>query len=288
MPFRALDPESSVSTNSTTWAGDELRQPRGLSRPQFSRPAPPSFTGQASSTLASERLLAAGIRAAGAVLCLGAVGCGHAPAARVQGTAEQGIVSESALIIGRDGGGSGLLWGLSVWLFGDTFSSVADANAQTLHGNSFAFTSSLDASAGIALTERTDAVGAPAYFLAPTDDEADFIAAHQGDPCAEQPCGARYAAWPESPLFDAARSLALIPYMLVWAAPGDFDFYSVGQSFAVWNDFSTLPERPVVSPGSAHPTMIFSQDEPGFGTSVDIDGDTLYAYACVQDGLSFP
>jgi hypothetical protein len=284
MPFRALDPESSVSTNSTTWAGEELRQPRGLSRPKFSRPAPPPFARR----LAADGLVAAGIRVAGAALCLGALGCGTPPAARVQGATEQGVVIESTLIIGRDGGGSGLLWGLSVWLFGDTFSSVADANAQTLHGNSFAFSNSFDASSGIALTERTDVAGAPAYLLAPTDDEAAFTAAHQGDPCVEQPCGARYAAWPGSPLFDASRSRALIPYMLVWAAPGDFNFYSVGQSFAVWSDFTALPERPVVSPGAAHPTLLFSEDEPGFGTACTIDGDTLYAYACVQDGLSFP
>jgi hypothetical protein len=30
MPFRALDPESSVSTNSTTWAGGGLREGCGF------------------------------------------------------------------------------------------------------------------------------------------------------------------------------------------------------------------------------------------------------------------
>jgi Domain of unknown function (DUF4185) len=198
-----------------------------------------------------------------------------------------GTVSQSALIVGRDGGGSGLLWGLSVWLFGDTASSVSDAEGQTFHSNSFSFTTSLSAASGIALSDRTDASGAPAYFLAPTDDEAAFIAAHQGDTCSEQPCGARYAAWPGAPLFDAARNRALVPYGLVWAAPGDFNFYGVGQSFAVWSDFSSLPERPVVSPGAAHPTLLFAQDEPGFGTAAVIAGDALFAFGCVQDGLTF-
>jgi hypothetical protein len=32
MPFRALDPESSVSTNSTTWAGGPLAQPLAFTR----------------------------------------------------------------------------------------------------------------------------------------------------------------------------------------------------------------------------------------------------------------
>jgi hypothetical protein len=75
--------------------------------------------------------------------------------------------------------------------------------------------------------------------------------------------------------------------MLVWAAHGDFNFYSVGRSFAVWDDFASLPERPVVSPGAAHPTLLFAEGEPSFGTAAVIDGDELYAYGCDQDGLSF-
>jgi hypothetical protein len=213
--------------------------------------------------------------------------CGSPPAARVVDVREMGTVLQPPLIVGRDGGGSALLWGLSIWLFGDTVSSIPDADGQTWHNNSFSSSSELTASGGIALTERTDAAGAPAYFLAPTADEAAFIAAHQGSPCQEQPCGARFAAWPGAPLFDAARNRALVPYGLVWAAPGDFNFYGVGQSFAVWSDFSQLPERPIVSPGSPHPTLLFSQDEPGFGGAAAIDGDELFAFAPIQDGLTF-
>jgi hypothetical protein len=225
------------------------------------------------------------------VLAAGVLACGTPPAARVVQAQPLGTVAQSPLIIGRDGGGSALLWGLSVWLFGDTFSSVADAEGQTLHANSVASTSNLFAADGIALNERTnertDDAGAPAYFLAPTGDEAVFFAAHQGDSCSEQPCGARYAAWPGTPLFDSAGNRALVPYMLVWAAPGDFNFYSVGRSFAVWDDFASLPERPVVSPGAAHPTLLFAEGEPSFGTAAVIEGDELYAYGCDQDGLSF-
>jgi Domain of unknown function (DUF4185) len=225
--------------------------------------------------------------AAVATLSAVALACGTPPAAQVVSVQEVGTVSQSPLIVGRDGGESGLLWGLSVWLFGDTVSSVPDANGQTWHNNSFASSSHLNAEGGIALTERTDGAGAPVYFLAPTDDEAAFIAAHQGSPCQEQPCGARYAAWPGAPLFDATRNRALVPYGLVWAAPGDFNFYGVGQSFAVWTDFTGLPQRPVVSPGSSHPTLLFSQDEPGFGGAAAVDGDELFAFAPVQDGLTF-
>jgi hypothetical protein len=78
---------------------------------------------------------------------------------------EMGTVSQAPLIVGRDGVGSGLLWGLSVWLFGDTASSVPDASGQTWHNNSFASTSNLSARGGITFTERTDDAGASAYFL---------------------------------------------------------------------------------------------------------------------------
>ncbi len=45
-------------------------------------------------------------------------------------------------------------------------------------------------------------------------------------------------------------------YGLVHAAPGDFNFYAVGQGLAVWTDFASLPKRPEVSPGADHPTLL--------------------------------
>jgi hypothetical protein len=226
-------------------------------------------------------------RAASSALCLGILACGNPPATRVLEAKEVGIVSQSRLIAGRDGGGSALLWGRSVWAFGDTVSSVPDTEGQTWHNNSFSFSPDLSASHGVVLTERTESSGAPAYLIAPTSDEAAFIAAHRGNPCEQQPCGARFAAWPGPPLFDAARNRALVPYGLVWAAPGDFNFHGVGQSFAVWTDFSATPERPVVSPSSPHPTLLFTQGEPAFGSTAAIDGDELFAFGCVRDGLTF-
>lgn len=217
-----------------------------------------------------------------------ALGCGQPPAAHVRGTLELGVVSQSSLIIGRDGAASALLWGRAVWVFGDTVMRIPDSEGQTWHDNSFSLTADLDATDGIGgLAEPTDAAGAPAYLLAPTADEEAFIVAHRGSPCAEQPCGARYAAWPGAPVFDARRNRALVPYGLVWAAPGDFNFHAVGQSFAIWNNLSSAPERPVVSPGTAHPTLLFGETEPNFGTASAIDGDTLFAFGCVLDWLSF-
>jgi hypothetical protein len=165
--------------------------------------------------------------------------------------------------------------------------SVQDAEGQTWHHNSYSFTTDLSAAFGISgLTERTDGVGAPEYLLAPTADEATFNDAHRGNPCSEQPCGARFAAWPGAPVFDPVQNRALIPYGLVWAAPGSFNFHGVGQSIAIWANFDSPPERPIVSAGTPHPTLLFGEGEPAWGSLV-LDNGTLFAYACQQDFLTF-
>jgi hypothetical protein len=202
-----------------------------------------------------------------------------------------GTIAQSPTIQGRDGGSSGLVFGRSVWSFGDTVLDAPDAAGVNWHQNSWSFTDDLVATDGIrGLTERTDAAGAPTYFIAPTPDEAAYDAEHYGNPCAQDPCGARWAAWPGPPIWDQAGGRALVFYGLVHAAPGDFNFYGVGQGVAVWSDFSAAPERPVVSPGADHPTLLFGQGEPPWGTAALVDGDTLYVFACESDasGLSPP
>lgn len=202
-----------------------------------------------------------------------------------------GIVPQSSAIQGRDGGQSGLAFGRSVWTFGDTVLNAPDAEGVTWHQNSWSFTDDLVAADGIdGLTEPTDPAGAPVYLVAPTPDEAAYNAAHAGDSCAQTPCGARWAAWPGAPIWDAAQGRALVFYGLVHAAPGDFNFHGVGQGLAVWTDFASSPARPEVSPGAEHPTLLFGQDDPSWGTAALIEGDTLYAFACEtgSDGFSPP
>ncbi len=200
---------------------------------------------------------------------------------------ELGIVPQSSTIQGRDGGPSGVVWGHSVWTFGDTVLNVSDAQGTNWHHNSYSFTDDLVGSDGISgLSERTDAAGAPEYLLAPTADEATFNDAHRGDPCMTQPCGARWAVWPGRPVWDADRNRALIFYGLIYAEPGDFNFHGVGQSVAVWSDFSSAPERPLLSTGN-HPTLLFQQNEPGWGTAALIDAGMLYVFACESDSNGF-
>lgn len=206
-----------------------------------------------------------------------------------------GILPQSPRIQGRDGGQSGRVWGHSVWTFGDTVLNEVDEAGDNWHHNSFSITDDGDARDGISgFVERSDSVGAPRYLLPPTADEAAFNAEHHGSPCKTAPCQARYAVWPGRPVWDALRSRALIPYGLIYAEPGDFNFRGVGQSIAVWRDFSAFPERPVVAPGTPHPTVMFGPDEPPWGTAAVIDEgaspSVLHLFGCDsnQSGLHPP
>jgi hypothetical protein len=225
-----------------------------------------------------------------AALLVALGGCGTRPAAiHAVRASEVGIVPQSALVQGHDGGASALLFGHSVWLYGDTVLALNDAQGENWHSNSFAYTDDLTASDGLSgFAERLDAAGAPLPFVANTDDEASFNGDHYGDGCAVSPCGARWAVWPGAAVFDASRQRALIWYGLIYAERGSFNFHGVGQSLAVWSDFSSLPERPVVSPGAAHPTLLFGENEPGFGAAAALDDDFLYAFACDTSGLDRP
>src|SRR5690242_20205784 len=99
-------------------------------------------------------------------------GCSEDAEVTVRSASEAFVLSQSAIITGRDGGQSGLLFGRSVWAFGDTVHASNDAEGTNWHHNSFSFTTDLDASNGIKnFSEPTDAVGAPLYLIAPTADE---------------------------------------------------------------------------------------------------------------------
>ena len=194
---------------------------------------------------------------------------------------EQGVLPQSPKIQGRDGGHSGLVWGHSVWTFGDTVLNVQDELGTNWHHNSYSITDDLVAADGIGgFTERLDSAGAPRYFLFPTSGEAAFNAAHYGDSCAVKPCGARYATWPGAPIWDAPRSRAIIFYDLIYAEPG-YNFHSVGASVALWNDFAADPERPGTTP-------MFQEGEPEWGTAALIDRGMLYVFSCHGNNLGPP
>lgn len=196
-------------------------------------------------------------------------------------TADLGTIEMNPKILGRDGGYSGVFAGNSVWVYGDTFLANPNSAGQTLISDSWAFTADLNVTDGITgFQEREDASGAPAMLLAYSADELAFNAAHAGNTCQQQPCGARWALWPGAVVGDATRNRALVFYQVVMAQPGNFNFSAVGYSVAIWQDFDGQPQRPTITPGAAHPDLLFGPNAPSFGSAAFADGDTLYAYGC--------
>jgi hypothetical protein len=85
---------------------------------------------------------------------------------------------------------------------------------------------------------------------------------------------------------DPARNRELVFYQLVSAQPGNFNFQAVGYSVATWQNFADLPQRPVINPQAEHPDLLFTQDQPAFGSAALVVGDTLYAYGCDTSDFS--
>ncbi|MCU7937060.1 MAG: DUF4185 domain-containing protein [Candidatus Thiodiazotropha sp. (ex Dulcina madagascariensis)] len=200
-----------------------------------------------------------------------------------------GPVATHPLIRGRDGGYSAMFEGYSVWLYGDTFLNQSDEHGQRLVGNTWSYTNELDAGDGIdSFNERLDSVGSPRQFFPLEPEELQFNIDHTIDNCIEQPCGARWALWPKVMVPDPDRERMLVFYEKVYAEPGSFNFSAVGCSLAQWTDFNGSPERYRFDIDQHYPTMMFSEDEPGFGSAATVVGADMYVYACRLEGYEKP
>lgn len=206
-----------------------------------------------------------------------------APALNIGSVTDLGTIPTNPDVIGRDGALSAVFQGNSVWLYGDTFLANPNAEGRGLISDSWSFTADLNAQNGISgFRERLDSSGAPGMILPETPAEFTFNQQHNGTSCQVQPCGARWALWPSSMVTDTANNQALVFYMLVYALPGSFNFQGVGNSVAIWTDFSQHPQRAVFNPPivADHPDLMFDQDQPNFGTAAFINGGVLYIYGC--------
>ena len=142
----------------------------------------------------------------------------------VANVTDLGTIPTNPDILGRDGGYSAVFQGSSVWLYGDTFLAIPNAEDFTLISDSWSYTKDLNAQNGITgFQERLDSVGAPTMILPETPDEQAYNTAHNGNRCQQQPCGARLALWPGSIVVDPASGNTLIFYSLVSALPGNFN-----------------------------------------------------------------
>ena len=208
---------------------------------------------------------------------------GPQPGLTVVKASDLGPIATNPDILGRDGAYSALFQGYSVWLYGDTFLANPNAEGFGLISDSWSYTTDLNAEDGITgFQERLDSAGAPAMILTLTPEELAFNLAHNGNPCQQQPCGARWALWPASIVTDPSSNHALVFYMLVSAQPGSFNFQALGNSVALWQSFQGAPQRPTFSPPivAGHPDLMFNENEPNFGTASLINGGTLYIYGC--------
>jgi len=209
------------------------------------------------------------------------LGC-HPPGVVVAEAREVGSLEQSPLIAGRDGGYSGLVFDRDVWLYGDTVLSMANEDGSTWCNNSASWTTDLDASDGLAdFEDWAGDRGIPVELLPRTEEEAAFNAAHEGDDCEQEPCGARWALWPGAIV--PADGQALIFYFLIYAEPGAWNFEGRGAGIATWAGLDTAPVRPEVSPDAEHPTLLFHEGEPGFGSAALVVGEDLFSFACEGD-----
>ncbi len=142
-------------------------------------------------------------------------------------------------------------------------------------------TADLDASDGLTgFVQPEDALGAAAEFFPRTLEEDAFNRAHLDDPCAE-PRGARYAIWGSGPVYDEKRDRAILLYGLIYSEPGAWNFYTVGNSIAIWTDFDAGPEHPEVESNLDDKTLLFDPAVEGeLGTAPIIFEDHLYMYSC--------
>ena len=136
-----------------------------------------------------------------------------------------GLLPTNPDILGRDGAYSAVFQGYSVWLYGDTFLANPDAEGRTLISDSWSYTTDLTVQGGITgFQERLDSAGAPTMILQETPAEQAYDQAHSGNPCQQQPCGARWALWPSAVVTDPVSNQALVFYGVVNAKPGNFNF----------------------------------------------------------------
>lgn len=219
--------------------------------------------------------------------CLVAIvlaGCGEGEAPSIVVAARDlGPLEQSAAIRGRDGGYSGLFQGRSVWIYGDTILGVEDEDGSSWRNNSVSHTADLDAADGITgFIEPLSGAGVPLALFPQTEAEQAFNQAHSGPDC-QDPCGARWALWPGPIVEDPARDRALIIYSKIYGEPGEWNFHGVGMGIAVWPGLDQPVERPVVRPGSEHPTLLFAEGERIFESAAVVMGDLLYLFGCGGD-----
>lgn len=208
------------------------------------------------------------------VFVLGLWGCREEPNPfQVTGVVDLGPLDFDGSIRGRDGGYSTLFEGRSVWLFGDTMLNVESEDGERWRTSTRSMTEDLDLSQGLPrFEEDLDGNGAPRRFVQYSEEEAEYNAQVASGEC--ESCEHPWVIWPMDVVVDPETGQALVFYMKIR------DWENYGTSIAVWDSLDAVPERPVVRPGTAEPTLLFQGDDPRLGTAAFVHEGYLYAYRC--------
>jgi hypothetical protein len=155
-------------------------------------------------------------------------------------------------------------------------------------GSSYSFNNDFATDvADVSLPLASDQAGLPVELFDYSDTELEYIRLHRGENCLS-PCGSRWALWPGPVVSDPDRNRSLVFYTKVHASPGEFNFYGVGQSIAVWPAGAARPARVSYQVVPDYPSMMFSADEPQFGSGAFAENRMLYVFACDRVGAVKP
>lgn len=214
----------------------------------------------------------------------------------IQGVEDLGPVRWDHRILGRDGGLSARWRDTTVWVFGDTITSVAGGDGDRWSNNSSAVTTDLDASDGIALVppkgvEHLDGAGLPGEYLPLSAAERAFNVRNDPARCGTAPvgeCGQQYFLWPGPVVPDPGRHRILF-FLTAGRRGGSIEaFQDWGSGIVAWDAESDRTTRPEQGPGAGVPAderwTMFGPGETRYGTMAFTVGDTLYAYGCDNAG----
>jgi hypothetical protein len=208
----------------------------------------------------------------------------------VASTHAMGTVVQNTHVIGRDGTFSALINGKSYWSFNDTAMNTANAEGQNFISNTRAWTTNLDASNGIDLSnDYVDSTGMPTEFMPFTTDETAFNNAHgnkSGCSTATDPlCGESYAIWPGAviPVPNSTTGEAYHFYLLIQRGGAISNWSVIGVGIA--HEQNGVITRPVITAGAANPTLMWqgaTLTPTSYGNGGMVQGNTLYMTGCDQ------
>ena len=201
----------------------------------------------------------------------------------VASAVDLGPIVQNPHVLFRDGLFSGDFNGTSIWTFGDTALNAPNSQGADWDDNTLAYTTDLDGSSGLTLPNDAPetAAGVPDQYLPFTAAEKAFNKEHAGSgtTCQVQPCGESYALWNGPVVPDPTRDRVLFFYYELERTAGQSGWTSIGVGIATWSPGGAVV-RPIESPGSAFPTLMFGPNSPDFADGALTVGQTLYAYGC--------